>query len=78
MFQPFSATTFAAEDVVAQRYGVAGGDIVPQGMPTPALTMTTPGTEVVLVSDPSGRIWVGHGVSEDPAQSRWFVLDAVQ
>lgn len=73
LLQTFDGMTFMAEDVVAQRYSVAGSSVTPSGTPTPALTMTVAGTAVNLMTDDAGRLWLA--VDVDTSTSTFFVLD---
>ncbi|MBI4703864.1 MAG: hypothetical protein HY744_22365 [Deltaproteobacteria bacterium] len=71
-FQPFDSKSFAALDVVVQRYAVAQGSVSAVGAPQVALHMTKAGTAVTLMRDPADRLWVG--VATTPDESTFFVL----
>ena len=73
IYQPFDSGTYAALDVMAQPYTVAGTDIQPSGAPATALTMATANTPVTLMTDAGGRLWVGIvGASQ---ATTFYVLD---
>jgi len=59
LFQPNDADTSAHLDVTSVEYVKTGAAIAVQGTPTPALTLTTADTNLTLMTDPSGRVWVG-------------------
>ncbi|MBI4955454.1 MAG: hypothetical protein HY908_25755 [Myxococcales bacterium] len=71
-FQPFDALAYDALDVVVAHYIVSGGLIGAVGAPTPALTLTTPGTALTLMTDAAGRLWVGAVTA--PGESTFYVL----
>ncbi|MFO0552350.1 MAG: hypothetical protein U0271_28440 [Polyangiaceae bacterium] len=73
VLQPTDATTFVDEDVLALEYTAdAGGDL--SAMPASTLlTLTTPGTNVALLSDDEDRLWVGV-TSADQTETRFYVL----
>jgi hypothetical protein len=56
LYQPFDPSSFAALDLVGQRYKA---DATADGPYETAVTFVTDGTEVSLVSDTSGRVWMG-------------------
>ena len=56
-FQPTGAD-FMDGDVLAIDYTTAGGSLQP-GAASTLLTLTTPGTNVVLFTDATNRLWVG-------------------
>jgi hypothetical protein len=60
-------------DVVVQRYDDDGGSIAPSGASETALAMLTPTTEVTLMTDHLGRLWVG--VASGAMGSTFYVLD---
>jgi hypothetical protein len=71
LFQPFDASTFAALDVMAQPYTASGTQIVPTSSPVATLAMVVDNTPVTLMSDASGRLWVG---VVGPAQTTTFYV----
>jgi hypothetical protein len=71
LLQPNDATTFAHGDVVAIEYVENGSAIAPQGTPGPALTLTTADTNLTLMTDPDGRLWVG---ATNPAGGSTFYV----
>ncbi len=56
--QVFNGQTFMAENVMAHDYTVANNTVSPGGTLATALTMTTAGTAVNLMTDDDGRLWV--------------------
>ncbi len=70
--QTFNGQTFQAEDVMGHDYEVAQDVVAGSGTLATALTMTTPGTAVHLMSDPLGRLWVA--IDTDTAEVTFYVL----
>jgi hypothetical protein len=67
---------FTYSDPVAQRYDDNGNAIsAVDATLTKALTMVTPGTEVTLMSDDQGRLWVGVADGAMATTSTLYVLD---
>jgi hypothetical protein len=69
-FQPNDPQSYAALDVVAQRYTSKGGAITPKDAPAKLLTLATPGTQLAMFADDQERIWVGGGKDK----TTWVVL----
>jgi hypothetical protein len=75
LFQPIDGGTFANLDVVAIPYTIDQGAIVAGSAPTPALTLADAGTNLTLMTDDVGRIWVGALQTGSTTDSVFFVLD---
>ncbi len=73
LFQP-DTKDFVYLDPIVQRYAVPS-DVAPKGTPKPALTLAKAGTEIRLMSDDQGRIWVGVVTDAMKGESAFFVLD---
>jgi hypothetical protein len=71
-FQPYDGTSYAPLDVVAQRYTVSGTSVTADGVPVPAVVLTAAGTETTLMTDDTGRLWIG--VVTAAGTSTFFVL----
>ena len=76
--QPFDGTTFELGDVMRQRYRIEGTTVVAEGALAAALTLTTAGAEVTLMSAPDHRLWVATVTSESPVESTFFVVARAQ
>jgi hypothetical protein len=72
LLQP-NATSGAHLDVVGRRYTTAGSDLGVVGALEPMLALTTPDTNLTLMSDDAGRLWVGAAKSGGGAV--FYVLD---
>lgn len=57
-FQPSDAATFAALDVIEQRYSVSAGAVKGEGNTGVLLKLTKPGTLLSMTSDDQDRLWV--------------------
>jgi len=69
VFQPFDSTTFAALDVVEQKFTTTSG-LVAMGTPTKLLTVA-PGQGLSLLVDGSERLWVAVSAS---SSTKYVVL----
>lgn len=58
-FQPSDATTFAALDVIAQRYSATAGALKTEGNTSVLLKLTEAGTLLTLTADDQNRLWIG-------------------
>jgi hypothetical protein len=75
MFQPQTGTG-VGQSVVLQRYTSDGTTLAASGASTPLLTLTTMGTNLTLMTDPQGRVWVGaKNVDVGGSGTSFFVLD---
>ena len=68
----FNGQTFMTENVMSHDYQVAQGAVAGSGTLTAALTMTTAGTAVNLMTDGEGRLWVA--IDSDTEEVTFFVV----
>jgi hypothetical protein len=73
VFQPFDATTFAADNVVEQSFTVSG-DVAASGAPKTLLTLPATSAGVSVMTDDTDRLWVA---STDATSTTYVVLDRV-
>jgi len=70
--QTFNGQTFMAENVMSHDYEVAQDAVAGSGSLSTALTMTTAGTSVNLMTDNQGRLWVA--IDSDTMEVTFYVL----
>ncbi|MEP7124630.1 MAG: hypothetical protein ABJE95_27120 [Byssovorax sp.] len=58
-YQPSDGTTFLPQDVLEQRYTVAGGKLAAMGAPTTMLQAATANALLYVIVDDQDRLWVG-------------------
>jgi hypothetical protein len=75
VMQPNDGTSFAHLDVVAIPYSIDAGAIVAAGGASTLLALATADTNVTLMTDDTGRLWVGAANAEGGMGSVFFVLD---
>ena len=70
VFEPFDSTTFAALDVVAQRY-TAGAALAGMGSTTKLLTVPAMSPGLYFMTDDTDRLWVA---GSDTSTTTYVVL----
>jgi hypothetical protein len=78
ILQPNDAMSGAHLDVVGVPYNIENGAVVAAGQPAKVLTLAEADTNLTLMTDNSGRVWVGATDSESPTDAVFFVLDRIQ
>lgn len=75
IFQPQMGAGLG-QDVVVQRYTSDGTTLAVSGMTEAILQLATAGTNLTLMTDPTGRLWVGaKNVDAGASGTSFFVLD---
>lgn len=77
LFQGNDATTSAHLDVIGIPYAIENGVVVSAGQPTTVLTLADADKNLTLMTDDSGRIWVGATSETTPTDGVFFVLDRI-
>lgn len=77
LLQPNDGMTFAHLDVVGVPYTVYGGELTMGGPPMTVLALAQADTNLTLMTDDTGRLWVGASNAEGGSGAVFFVLDRV-
>ncbi len=77
LLQPNDGATFAHLDVVGVPFTIEAGAIAASGTPSTVLTLAAADTNLTLMTDDDGRLWVGAANAEGGSGAVFFVIDRV-